>query len=198
VLLKKYNNNDIDYIWMNNVRDLIDRLMVIHGEENAGNKNFYNEKVGIMKMLSSNLSDFVINHPKGIPYLIRILNIIPHTFWKSEKYGGGIINWTLNNLKLPEMHIPGYNFCGPFTKLEERLERGDKGINPLDEACKQHDIAYHNFTDLDTRHVADKILQERVLSKDAAWRERLAAAAVGGITYGKRKLGMGIESDWGL
>jgi len=41
-----------------------------------------------------------------------------------------------------EAHIPGYNFCGPGTKLQKRLERGDQEINPLDEACKVYDIAY--------------------------------------------------------
>jgi hypothetical protein len=82
---------------MNDVRDLIGRLMVTHGEENAGNKNYYNETVGIMKMLMRNFSDFVINHEKGILYLIRILNNLPRTFWKPDKHGSGIINWALNN-----------------------------------------------------------------------------------------------------
>ena len=40
------------------------------------------------------------------------------------------------------MHVPHYKFCGPGTKLAERIERGDVGINPLDEACRQHDLAY--------------------------------------------------------
>ena len=41
-----------------------------------------------------------------------------------------------------EMHVPYYKFCGPGTKLAERIERGDIGINLLDEACRQHDLAY--------------------------------------------------------
>jgi hypothetical protein len=41
-----------------------------------------------------------------------------------------------------EFHIPGYQFCGPGTKVFKRLKRGDKGINKLDEACKLHDIQY--------------------------------------------------------
>ena len=35
-----------------------------------------------------------------------------------------------------EMHVPHYKFCGPGTKLAERVEREDVGINPLDEASR--------------------------------------------------------------
>jgi len=41
---------------------------------------------------------------------------------------------------MPELHIPGYSYCGPFTKLNERLARGDEPINKLDAGCKEHDI----------------------------------------------------------
>jgi hypothetical protein len=48
--------------------------------------------------------------------------------------GSGILEKTL--YKTPyEFHIPGYQFCGPNTKLEEPLRRGDVGINGLDLAC---------------------------------------------------------------
>lgn len=41
-----------------------------------------------------------------------------------------------------EFHIPGYNFCGPGTDIENRLKRGDYGINDLDNACRIHDVEY--------------------------------------------------------
>jgi hypothetical protein len=41
-----------------------------------------------------------------------------------------------------EKHIPGYNFCGPGTQVEERLKRGDYGVNDLDNACRLHDVEY--------------------------------------------------------
>ena len=56
-------------------------------------------------------------------------------------HGRGLFNIVLSNLPA-ELHIPGYQFCGPGTKLAERLSRGDSGINPLDSACKEHDIVY--------------------------------------------------------
>jgi len=69
----------------------------------------------------------------------RLYNRISRIF--NFKHGGGLVHKLINTLPF-EVHIPGYNFCGPGTNLQKRLERGDQGINPLDEACKEHDIAY--------------------------------------------------------
>ena len=71
-----------------------------------------------------------------------------------------------------ELHIPDYQYCGPGSKLAKRLARGDPGINLLDSACKEYDIAYsRNRENVQARNEADKILAEkawnRVKSKDA-------------------------------
>lgn len=108
--------------------------------------------------------------------------------------GGGLINTLINKLPF-ELHLPGYKYCGPGTRLHSRLARGDKGINPLDEACKAHDIDYSQSNDLRDRHKADRLLGEtawgRVRSKDASFGEKTAALTVAGIMKGKTKLGMG-------
>jgi hypothetical protein len=57
--------------------------------------------------------------------------------------------------------MPGYSYCGPGTKLKERLARGDMGINLLDSAWRTQDIAYENCNILDIRHKADKLLKEQ-------------------------------------
>lgn len=110
--------------------------------------------------------------------------------------GRGVLNTLINKLPV-ELHIPGYRFCGPGTRLKKRLARGDRGINPLDEACREHDIAYARSNDLHERHVADKILAnkawERVRAKDSTLGERTAALTVTGIMKGKTKLGMGVH-----
>lgn len=110
--------------------------------------------------------------------------------------GNGLLNNVINKLPI-ELHLPGYQYCGPGTKLEKRLVRGDPGINILDKACKEHDIAYSKFTDTTNRHKADKILGEkawqRVTSKDAKLSERAAALAVTNIMKAKVKLGMGLR-----
>ena len=80
---------------------------------------------------------------------------------KRQRRGKGLVNSIINKLPI-ELHIPGYRYCGPGTKLKERLIRGYSGINPLDAACKEHDIAYSkNRDNLGTRHAADKILTAR-------------------------------------
>jgi len=97
------------------------------------------------------------------------------------KRGSGIINKIINKLPF-EAHIPGYNFCGPGTKLKQRLERGDRGINKLVEACTVHDIAYSQFKVLADRHKSDAVLinkeWERVGSKDSSIAKKTAAKEI--------------------
>jgi hypothetical protein len=107
--------------------------------------------------------------------------------------GSGILEKTL--YKIPyEFHIPGYQFCGPNTKLEKPLRRGDG----LDLACKNHDIAYSQNKDLKLRHDADRVLAERALqrfhSKNASLGEKAAALGVVGAIKAKIKFGMGIST----
>ena len=61
-----------------------------------------------------------------------------------------------------EMHMPGYKFCGPGIRLAERIQRGYIDINPLDEACRQHDLAYNNPSS--NHRQADRILAEYAFS----------------------------------
>lgn len=108
--------------------------------------------------------------------------------------GKGLINSIIQKLPV-ELHLPGYQYCGPGTKLQKRLSRGDPGINPLDAACKEHDISYSQHKDLENRHKADKILAEkawsRVKSKDATFGERVNALLVTNAMKAKVKFGMG-------
>lgn len=95
---------------------------------------------------------------------------------------GDLVNTAIDALPI-EFHIPGgYQYCGPGTKLSKRLARGDPGINKLDVACKDHDIAYSKYTDTERRSIADRALAEkawqRVKSSDASIGERAAALAV--------------------
>lgn len=109
-------------------------------------------------------------------------------------YGEGLVNTIINKLPF-EMHIPGYNYCGPGTKLRKRLDRGDRGVNPLDESCRRHDQFYANEQDLSKRHQADQTLAreafERVRSTDASIGEKVAGLAVTGAMKAKVKLGLG-------
>lgn len=112
--------------------------------------------------------------------------------------GDGLLNDTINKLPF-ELHIPGYNFCGPGTKLKKRLARGDQGVNGLDEACKSHDIAYMQNKELSKRHEADKVLAHSAMNRfrasDASFGEKMAAIGVASAMMGKVKLGKGYNNS---
>src|SRR5204863_113794 len=118
---------------------------------------------------------------------------------------GGIVSSVLNkaiDLLPVELHLPGYRYCGPGTKLKERLARGDKGINKLDEACKIHDIAYSRYKDSERRRQADKELAERAWQRfkasDSSLGEKTAAWAVTTAMKAKTKLGGGHKKKRGV
>ena len=115
---------------------------------------------------------------------------------RKGRRGRGFLNSAINKLPF-ELHIPGYQYCGPGTKLEKRLSRGDSGINPLDKACKEHDKAYNKNKDLASRHQADRILAERawerVKDPKSTFGERAAAWLVTTGMKAKMKLGSGLK-----
>ena len=118
---------------------------------------------------------------------------------KAIHLGRGILNTIISNLPW-ELHIPGgYSYCGPGTKLKERLARGDAPINKLDSHCRDHDIFYSKNPDTAARNKADLKLAdqawERVKASDASLGERAAAYAVTNVMKAKAKLGMGIRSN---
>ena len=74
----------------------------------------------------------------------------------SEKLPGFI--WS----KYPkEKHLPSYNYLGPGTRLDIRLDEnnqpksGEEPINAIDQLAYYHDLAYQNSNDLSDRHNAD-------------------------------------------
>ena len=71
-----------------------------------------------------------------------------------------------------EMHLKQsgftYNACGPFTKIEERIQKflrleNIENIykNDLDKAYFQHDMAYRKYKDLNKRTQSDKVLRDK-------------------------------------
>ena len=116
---------------------------------------------------------------------------------KKKKTGSGLVNGIINRLPF-ELHVPGYQFCGPGTRLLKRLARGDEGVNPLDVACRDHDIAYSRRKDLEGRHEADRALaeraRERVFANDATFGEKATATGVWATMKAKTKLCMGMRN----
>ncbi len=101
-------------------------------------------------------------------------------------------------LTLPfELHLPGYHFTGPGTRLQERLEPmdsaspsgvrcyrvkpGSEPRNAVDAAALEHDLAYLSANDSMERLLADEILIEEmgaILKSHHCWEEAAAAIIV--------------------
>jgi hypothetical protein len=118
---------------------------------------------------------------------------------RRQKIGRGLLNGIINKIPV-EMHMPGYQYCGPGTNLKKRLARGDPGINPLDAACKRHDIIYDKYPSGKERYDADKVLAseawKRVKAMNSGLNERSAALVVAGAMRAKMgiaKVGRGMS-----
>jgi hypothetical protein len=58
-----------------------------------------------------------------------------------------------------ENHAPCANFCGPGTRVYDRIQRGDQPVNSADAACKQHDLDYARIVE---EQRAGKLTSEQV------------------------------------
>jgi hypothetical protein len=108
--------------------------------------------------------------------------------------GKGIINKAINNMPF-EMHLPNYNFAGPGTKLNKRLNPDltpKEPINRVDEAAMHHDICYLKNKDTKTRNeVCDKNMLRDLNILNPSIRERIDKSIVGNLIKAKMAFGMG-------
>ena len=85
---------------------------------------------------------------------------------------GGALDIQKKLAKLGELHLrtptgKKYNYCGPGTKLEKRLNSGNPKyrdpINKLDAICQQHDKAYSQAgNDLSKKHQAEDVMVKSI------------------------------------
>ena len=71
-----YTNNEIEYHWIDNMKQLNERLYLIAAEEKAGNYGFHNEKLGILKLFKTKM-EHLIDDRKGIEYLLQYVVNLP-------------------------------------------------------------------------------------------------------------------------
>jgi hypothetical protein len=171
-------------------------LYYLYVQEKAGNKNYHKEKKSIIKFIEDQLEKHVDIQVKGLDYIIRVFNSLPKG---NIETASGILNTLLNKLNnvMPETHLPGYNYCGPFTRLDERLARGDVPVNKLDAGCQKHDIFYQVHKDTKERHIAHKeladIANERMHASDTSIGQKISSALVRTIMNSKVAFGMGLH-----
>lgn len=115
--------------------------------------------------------------------------------------GSGLLNTLINTLPV-ELHLPGYQFCGPGTDLKKRLSHGQTGINKLDAACRDHDIAYETSNLSEDRRKADRVLENRAWenfkSRDSGFGEKAASWTVTSAMKAKRQIGGGFKNIVGV
>lgn len=185
--LGKYSEDQIEYKYIHNLRELLKRLYFIASEEKAGNNNFDNEKLGVVHFFSKELEKIAVT-PQGIDYLISYVASLPEKVVE----GSGLMNNLLNSKFMPEIHWPGYNYLGPFTDLEKKK----KPVNELDKAAMEHDYFYKEHKDIKSRHIGDKILEDkawnRFTDQNASLGERTAALVTTNAMKVKRYFGMGL------
>ena len=85
-----------------------------------------------------------------------------------------------------EFHWPKMNYLGPGTRLQERLKRGDRGVNRLDELAKIHDIDYSKAKSLKDKWKADDKMIRAI--KNLPGKKTKQERIVKAIMQTKRKL----------
>ena len=65
---------------------MVKRLSYIDAQESAGNNNFNNKKLALVKFLSDRLEE-LMKEPNGVKYLLRCLSALPERVMK----GSGLI-----------------------------------------------------------------------------------------------------------
>ncbi len=152
--------------------------------------------MSIIKFIEENLEINVDIQVKGLEYIITVFNSLPKGIIKT---GSGILNTLLNKLNnvMPEMYLPGYNYCGTFKRLDKRLARGNVPVNKLDAGCQKHDIFYQDHKDTKERHIADKeladIANERMHASDTSIGDKISSVLVKTIMNSKVAFGMDLH-----
>ena len=109
-----------------------------------------------------------------------------------EVEGGDIVD--VIGKHIDEMHFPGSNYLGPGTKFKERIEKGDKPVDRIDEASMHHDLSYHMYKDKEKRHEADrKLLKDIDSIQNPTFKEKLKGLTTKAVIKPKLFLGLGLD-----
>ena len=100
-----------------------------------------------------------------------------------------------------EKHLPSYNYLGPGTRLDIRLNEnnipksGEEPINEIDRLAYIHDLAYQNSDDMGERHRADQEMINGLKQlKNLSIPQRLIRTLIIKLFQAKIKLGQGTRA----
>ena len=135
---------------------------------------------------------------------------IPHIHESQnlKKYFGGDIQKFSEKLpgfvwsRYPgEKHLPSYNYLGPGTRLDIRLNEnnipksGEEPINAIDHLAYIHDLAYQNSNNIKDRHRADQEMINGLKQlKNLTIPQKLIRQLIIKIFQAKIKLGQGARA----
>ena len=188
-------------------------LLIHHGIPWLGKKSFemgryYGSEALRNPKLQKKAIDYTLDklnpmiHNVGNQALDQLsTKIRPNKRYKTDRkdLDGAGIDIQKHLAKFGELHMrtptmKKYNYCGPGTKLEQRLASKDpkirEPINNLDAICQKHDIAYNEAKSLKDKHKADDMMLDEI-SKIPYMKRPWGTTAVQAMITGKRKLGLG-------
>ena len=100
-----------------------------------------------------------------------------------------------------EKHLPSYNYLGPGTRLDIRLNEnnipksGEEPINAIDHLAYIHDLAYQKSNNISDRHEADvQMINGLKQLKNLSIPQRLIRAMIIKLFQAKIKLGQGARA----
>ena len=98
-----------------------------------------------------------------------------------------------------EKHLPSYNYLGPGTRLDIRLDEnnnpkpGEEPINAIDQLAYIHDLAYQKSDNISDRHEADiQMINGLKQLKNLSIPQRLIRAMIIKLFQAKIKLGQAL------
>ena len=100
-----------------------------------------------------------------------------------------------------EHHLPGYQYLGPGTRLDIRLDEnlkpkpGEEPINRIDQAALKHDIAYMNPNIRDRQKADIDLIQDINEIKNKTWKEKIAGFIAKNAMKAKIVIGGEIENN---
>ena len=110
--------------------------------------------------MSSILTCHCFGHHFKIPSLKKSQNLKQYFGGDIQKFTSKLLGFIWEKYK-EEHHLPWYNYLGPNTLLDIRLDEnyqpksGEEPINAIDQLAYIHDLAYQKSDNISDRHEAD-------------------------------------------
>ena len=98
----KYHENHIEYKYIDNLKQLQERLYFLYAEENAGNNNSHNEIIGVIKFTIEEFEEHV-DSPKGKKYILKLINRLPKGPIESGSYTTNLYHYSNTYIFAQEM-----------------------------------------------------------------------------------------------